>query len=587
MKREGIGQDQYQKYQDFFQAMTTVALNNVRSDISTLEQISKPEVITDTENGKDGPALLKSIGDIQNEIGNQNNGLANNANITKFDLDLSKIDDDADFSEESLFIDTDPNKNYRESELRSYQLLLMNTKNSLSNLLKMVTTFQPVQPVYSDLIQPDDPALSAPEDMELTEPERPDSVELGGAFDQTGSWMEQVTGQLISSLYGLDGINKEAQTVDQRETMNDTEKSIQGQYDHAIKQYNDALDIQKAELEKAQNVLLNNMSHMQQQVENVAKPLVLTEPDPTFKDVDKGFVLSFKSNTFNELNTIEEGIQSIADSQSAILKSSQDVRSLVNGVQSDANQLSGNWGQNVEATAQLGHAIARTLGNTGEPGNRNPSAYQQLVSPVNLAGLQPGGPNNIAEAEHDDPADTSTDAAPTEQPFLTLLAVLVASILIGYFSYHYRNLSRILNAVISSLLALVSSAAIVAYGITQYGLEGSGVIMWSFFTLGLIAVISVWVREAWQISDMVGVLLITGLIVYFTLPLLKNSLERFAYQNPAADVYLSIAYGEASFLFLEGMVALAVLMIPALAVIGIREVIHHIKEEKAHESETL
>lgn len=374
------------------------------------------------------------------------------------------------------------------------------------------------------------------------------------------------------------------------EQLNGKTDSINGSInskDNLIQNFYKITQQQKSDLVTAENVLANNMAGSQQQVAAIAKPLVLTAPDPTFASVDNGFALSFKSNTFDQLNTIDQGLQNISDNESAILKDSQNVQSLVNGVQSGANQLTGSWGQNLNATAGLGSTISQTLGNTGEPGNRNQGAYQQLASPVNLAGLQLGNPNNAAQNQDQNAASTdTTPAAPVTQPFLTLLAVLIASILTGYFSYHYRNLSRTANALISAALALITSGVIIAYGVAQYGLEGGAVIMWSLFTIGLIALISAWVREAYQLSEIVGVLLIAALVVYFTLPLLKNSMDRFAYQNPASDVYLAIAYGPDYAPFLKGIVAVLLLVIPVLAVIGIRAMIRHVREEKANETET-
>jgi hypothetical protein len=254
-------------------------------------------------------------------------------------------------------------------------------------------------------------------------------------------------------------------------------------------------------------------------------------------------------------------------------------------VQSDANQLSGSWGQNINATAQLGRAIAQTLGNTGEPGNRNQNAYQQLTSPVNLAGQKIGAANTVTPNTNQKSA--SDETVPVQQPFLTLLAVLIASILTGFFSYHYRKLSLTANALISVLLALVSSSAIIYYGIAQYGLEGPAAIMWSIFTLGLIAVMSAWIREGYQLSELVGMLIVTAMIVLFTLPLLRNSMDRFTFQNPATDVYMAIAYGPDYLPFYKGLIAIVGLFIPVLAVIGIRAIIQHMREEKEHETESM
>jgi hypothetical protein len=553
--------------------------------------------------------VLNDIDTIQKNIGGQPDGLASNEkieNINELKPYLSKVNDAENYTPSSIFIDPEETNNYDETGLKSYQLLLKNTENNLNELLKFVTTYpnQLTSPTDPGLKQPTKPAdieLSEPTKLSLPEfadPKAPDPIDLANPNDPTDAiktalsnvedWVDLSNGQLTSSVTSLGTIRTTAQPINQTETLTNTQRSIQDQYNSAIKRYNDALTNQKSELGKVENTLTSNMNDAQQQVATIAEPLVVTEPDPTFDNVGNGFALSFKSNTFDQLNTIDEALQNISDNESLILKDSQNVQSLVNDVQGGANQLTGSWGQNLNATAELGSTISQTLGNTGEPGNRNQNAYQQLASPVNLAGLQVGNANN--QTQNQDQSTTSNDTTPTTpvtQPFLTLLAVLIASILTGFFSYHYRNLSLTANALISILLGLVTSSAVIYYGITQYGLDGTAAIMWAIFTVGLITVMSAWIREAYQLSEIVGVLILTAMIVIFTLPLLRNSLDRFAFQNPAADVYMAIAYGSDYLPFYKGLMAIVGLFVPVFAVIGIRAIIQHVREEKAHETEIM
>ncbi|TGA99993.1 type VII secretion protein EsaA [Sporolactobacillus shoreae] len=472
-----------------------------------------------------------------------------------------------------LLSTTDLKKTYEQVSLNTFFDALGETKVALTNY----------ETIFSNAPPNPDPTVSSTLDHSNFNQA---DTDIGNITSSTTKNLNTV----LTDLTGENGITAYLSRVnpdDILKNMDSTSTAIQKKYDMDEATYSNALSDQHTALVALEKNLTSNMTDTQQQVASIAKPLVLTAPDPTFASVDNGFALSFKSNTFDQLNTIDQGLQNVSDNESAILKDSQNVQSLVNGVQSGANQLTGSWGQNLNATAELGSTISQTLGNTGEPGNRNQGAYQQLASPVNLAGLQLGNPNNAAQNQDQNAASTdTTPAAPVTQPFLTLLAVLIASILTGYFSYHYRNLSRTANALISAALALITSGVIIAYGVAQYGLEGGAVIMWSLFTIGLIAVISAWVREAYQLSEIVGVLLIATLVVYFTLPLLKNSMDRFAYQNPASDVYLAIAYGPDYAPFLKGIVAVLLLVIPVLAVIGIRAMIRHVREEKANETET-
>lgn len=595
----------------FYKTIKSSQVNQVISDIDSLEHTTKP--IENQNTQWDGESdILNEIEKTQALIGGAN-GLAKKlANLNEdLDSNLNKINNDAVYDGKSLFMNPDSKKDYDESSLKLYQQLLNNTYNSLKELDTVVTTLpnEPTAPADPNLKAPTDPKLEKPVDpslekpeFQLEEPEDPnlqtpklETPELAPPTDPTDAiktalgnvtnWIDLSNGKFTSSVTSLGTIRTTAQTVDQSQTLSSTKKTIQDKYSSAINQYSDALDNQKSELGKVENTLTSNMNNAQQQVAAISKPLVVKDPDPTFDDVDNGFALSFKSNTFDQLNTIDEALQSVSSSQSAILKSSKDVQSMVNGVQDDANQLSGSWGQNINATAQLGRAIAQTLGNTGEPGNRNQNAYQQLTSPVNLAGQKIGAANTVTP--NTDQKSASDETVPVQQPFLTLLSILVASILTGFFSYHYRKLSLTANTLISVLLALVSSSAIIYYGIAQYGLEGSAAIMWSIFTLGLIAVMSAWIREAYQLSEIVGVLVMTAMIVLFTLPLLRNSVDRFAFQNPATDVYLAIAYGPDYLPFYKGLMAIVGLFIPVLAVIGIRAIIQHVREEKEHETESM
>ncbi|MFX3616585.1 MAG: type VII secretion protein EsaA [Sporolactobacillus sp.] len=364
---------------------------------------------------------------------------------------------------------------------------------------------------------------------------------------------------------------------------------IQQKYNEDIQTYSDKMSNQQSDLQKIENDLASNMSSIQQQTASIVKPIDLTEPDITVDDTDtdNGITVTVNDSDFAELSDLDAGLQNVSDNESAILKDSQDVHSMVNGVQGDANQLSGSWGQNVNATAQLGNTIAQTLGNTGVPGNRNQNVYQQLTSPVGLAGLQNGNPVKAASNNTQNAATAATEPVPVQQPFLTLLVVLIAGILTGYFSFYYRRLNWTINGLISGLLAFISSAAIIYYGVQQYNLEGNDVLMWSVFTIGLVVVLAAWIHEAYRLSELAGVLVLVAMVVFFTLPLLRNSLDRFAYQNPAADVYLAIANGTDYLPFIRGMFGLVLMLIPVLLVIGIREGIHYFREGKEDETENL
>ncbi|MCO7127672.1 type VII secretion protein EsaA [Sporolactobacillus shoreicorticis] len=606
--------DKFYKQSDslytFYSTVKNSQVTQTISDIDTLEHTTKPVENQNTQWGGE-PDVLNDIGKIQTLIGGAN-GLARSlANLNEeLDSNLNKINNDAVYDGKSLFMNPDSTKNYDETTLKPYQQALNNTYSSLKELHTVVTILpnQPTAPADPNLKEPVDPKLEKPADpslekpeFQLEKPEEPnlqapklvtpeltlpaDTDAIKTALGNVTNWIDLSNGQLTSSVKSLDGIRTTAQTIDQSQTLSSTKKTIQDKYSLAIKQYSDALNNQKSELGKVENTLTSNMNNAQQQVASIAKPLVVKDPDPIFDDVDNGFALSFKSNTFDQLNTIDEALQSISASQSAILKSSKDVQSMVNGVQSDANQLSGSWGQNISATTQLGRAIARTLGNAGEPGNRNQNVYRQLTAPVSLAGQRIGMANTAIP--NTDQKSASDEPTPVQQPFLTLLTVLIASVLTGFFSYHYRKLSLTANALISVLLALVASSAIIYYGIVQYGLEGPAAIMWSVFTLGLIAVMSAWIREGYQLSELVGMLIVTAMIVLFTLPLLRNSMDRFVFQNPAADVYMAIAYGPDYLPFYKGLLAIVGLFIPVFAVIGIRAIIQHVREEKEHETESM
>ncbi|WKB36170.1 hypothetical protein QS257_02620 [Terrilactibacillus sp. S3-3] len=156
-----------------------------------------------------------------------------------------------------------------------------------------------------------------------------------------------------------------------------------------------------------------------------------------------------------------DSIKSIADSQSNILKDSKDMQTLVVSAQNGSNQLNHSWSENLGATNLLKTDIAQTLSNTGEPGNRNQNVYHQLTEPVNVTGQENG---NVNETSPNQKTTAGSAINTPEQPFLTLLALLIASILTGYFGYHYHRLSRTGNWLLSILLAVISSSVISYYG---------------------------------------------------------------------------------------------------------------------------
>ncbi|GGL52004.1 type VII secretion protein EsaA [Sporolactobacillus putidus] len=550
-------QSLYNLEQALYQTAYNNASQNVNNDINSLAQSTKPGLVAVSQwNGETD--ILSTIDSVQSAISD----LANNGNITGDSSiaagNLGKINDAKNYIGPSLFIDPaaiTATNNYDEAALKYYLVLLNNTKDSLTNLNNLVGN-------------------------------NPGNT-LSASLNSVKNWIDQTTGELTSSVTSLETIQTDSKTIDQTQALQTTQDSIQKQYDSAVQTYSDALANQKTGLQKAENELANNIASTQQLTAAIVKPIQLTTPDMTVANTASGIAVTLQDNNFDQLNMIDQGIQNISSNESLILKDSKDVQSMVNGVQSSAGQLSNSWGQNVAATAELKSAIAQTLGNTGEPGNRNQNVYQQLSSPVSLAGLTAGNANNAAPGPAQQSAADSSNTPPVQQPFLTLLAVLIASILTGYFSYHYRSLSKITNGLITALLALVSSAAIIYYGTAQYNLAGAATIMWSVFTFGLITLMSAWIREVYLLSEIAGVLLTSALVVFFTLPLLRNSMDGFAFQNPAADVYLSIAYSQDYLPFLKGILAIALLTIPVFAIIGTRAIVRHVKEEKAHETEIL
>lgn len=506
--------------------------------------------------------LVKAVGDLQSEI-------------TENKI-YSDIPDFSSIVTVIMGTDLTGGKIYEEKSLLNYYKALSTLENDLDTYNRLDKSDMTQQ--FQD--NTTDDAIAANENVQSDLEKRNNlyssAQALGKALDDKTDIINSKVSDLTSDFDQLDN-----QTKSISDSINSKNELMQKFYT--------VTEQQKADLQKAENLLANNVVNAQKLTAAIVKPIQLTDPDINISNTDNGNGISFtlQDNNFDELNALDEGIQSISDSQSAILQASKDVQSMVNGVQGDANQLAGSWGQNIDATAQLGNAIAQTLGNTGEPGNRNQSVYQQLTSPVSLAGQKIGAPKVVTPNTNQGSESAADDTAPIEQPFLTLLAVLIASILTGFFSYHYRNLSVTANALISILLGLVTSSAVIYYGISQYGLDGTAAIMWSIFTVGLIAVMSTWIREAYQLSEIVGVLILTAMIVIFTLPLLRNSLNRFAFQNPAADVYMAIAYGPDYLPFYKGLMAIVGLFVPVFAVIGIRAIIQHVREEKAHETEIM
>ena len=281
--------------------------------------------------------------------------------------------------------------------------------------------------------------------------------------------------------------------------------------------------------------------------------------------LDGEMFVSLQDTTATTVSFISELVNSVAERQDTVTKDTSDLQAKVGSVQERADELNGNWAENVDSTKKIKTDVYSVLNNTLVDDQSNGYVYEYLANPVQISG-------EVLQQEK-----------VNIPPIVMLVIILISGLLIGFFLHHYASVPMLVHAALFTLLNLIVGLIISMYGLKIYPLGDMQAIKWTVFTVLLLFFCSAFTQLAFAIGPFVGAILVIGLISFFTIPLLDLIMPNFNVDHPVANVYMSIQFGNQ----LAFIPATVILIILTLIAAILPYVMKHLatKREMAHEAE--
>ncbi|RIW38942.1 type VII secretion protein EsaA [Bacillus salacetis] len=318
----------------------------------------------------------------------------------------------------------------------------------------------------------------------------------------------------------------------------DALNTLQDSFTVFAAEYNQTLDDQQTQLSESLTAINQEaekvLNRIQQPEQTAPTPASgLTGPD----------LVGNQQQIGSEIKTIHSFLDNVSESQTTIVSYTEELRSNITNVQSDADTLNNKWAANVASTQLIRDDVFSVLGNAFVDGQSNGYVYDFLTSPLNVKG--------------DVPEEKKASVIP---PVVVLFIVLLSSLLIGYTSYYFQNAPFWVQGVIFLLLNLIVGFVISLYGLEIYPLVESRSVEWTIFTILLLLAGSGLVRVAFSAHRLLGLFISVGLIALFVTPLLALTTPNFNFKDPMSAVYMSIQYGTDS-MFNQAAVILGLVVI--------------------------
>ncbi|MFJ7978416.1 type VII secretion protein EsaA [Peribacillus sp. NPDC096379] len=320
-----------------------------------------------------------------------------------------------------------------------------------------------------------------------------------------------------------------------------------------------------------QAAILEDLASLDESANTVMNQVQLMSTDTPIPSngEDGNTVVIHHKGIGQEMIMMNQLMDSLGESQGNIVQFTDELQTKVQGVQQDANKLNDKWTANVDTTTLVRNDIFNLLGNTFVDGQKNGVVYDHLSNPLEISG------NAISKQE--------TKKVP---PVVVLVIVLISSLLIGYFSYYFKDAPMLVKGSMFVLLNLIVGLIISLFGLNIYPLGEERAIEWSIFTILLLMAASTVVFVCFSISTWTGWLASVGLVMFFISPLLALTAPNIDYQDPMSQVYMSIQYGTDSLFITAIIVLLGMILLLSVIPYVIRALksVFTPEEEQAHEA---
>ncbi|CAH0347672.1 type VII secretion protein EsaA [Bacillus sp. CECT 9360] len=334
-----------------------------------------------------------------------------------------------------------------------------------------------------------------------------------------------------------------------------------GNFAGFVKEYDQNINDEQTEMMTELQLIKENASEIST---NLGGNTPVPENEPLTSDNLNGeFFVTMQDSTAGNLKSVSDLVNSVADRQDQVTDYTNELQTKVGTVQKRADDLNNNWALNVESTKLIKNDFYGVLNNTQVDDQQNGYVYDYLANPVQISG------------------DVLKEESSYTPPIIMLVIILISGLLIGFFLHLYSKVAPMVHASLYALLNFIVGLIISIYGLRIYPLEDMQAISWTIFTMLMLFLCSAIVRLAFYIGPFVGSILVIGLIIFFTTPLLDLIMPNFNIDHPVSTVYQSIQFGDSSSFILASIIlAIATSVTAAIPYLRNRALI---KREMAHE----
>ena len=281
------------------------------------------------------------------------------------------------------------------------------------------------------------------------------------------------------------------------------------------------------------------------QIQTPTNMIASGEPVPT---TGEGEVMAGQQNVTTQLVSLSSLMQSLSERQDGLVNYASDLHGKANNLKETSNVFSDKWKSNLEAMSAFKDDIQSFLANTYVDGQENGYAFNHFVNPLSVKG----------EA-------AVTDEVKKVPPVILFIILLISSLLIGFFSHHFKEGSTGLRLGLLGILSLLVGLIISLYSVNMYVLLDNRAVEWTVFTVLLLLAGAAIIRTALDFGQTAGWIASIALMCLYISPLLILGVPEINIPDVLSAVYMSIKY-EAETLFWLGLFIAIIIIIVMLTI---------------------
>lgn len=323
---------------------------------------------------------------------------------------------------------------------------------------------------------------------------------------------------------------------------------LENQFTSFLNEYSQKVNAQQTAIQSDLSLVENSAIAVMEQMQSFTVDTPLSA-----NGTDSATVQLNQQGISQELMMMNDLVNSIGENQDNVVAYTNELQAKAQNVQQDADALNAKWGANVDTTKMLRNDIFDVLGNGYVNGQKNGPVYEQLSTPLQISG------------------ETAVKAEENKMPPVVVMAIiLISGLLIGYFSYYFKNAPLLVHGSMFILLNLIVGLIISVFGLNIYSMGEERAIEWTIFTILLLTTVSAVVLVGFKLGNLVGWIASVGLVMFFIGPFLTLTVPNINYEDPMSRVYMSILYDE-GILFIPAVITLlGIIVVLSIIPYGVR-----------------